>query len=105
MCARGLLRFALSRIVAALCAHWRTLLPARAIENQIFIAATNRVGTSKGETFGGHSMVTNPWGEILVEGDEREALLIAQIDLALVDEVRKRVPVFRDRRAEVYRTW
>lgn len=86
-------------------AHWRTLLPARAVENQIFIAATNRVGTSKGETFGGHSMVVNPWGEILVEGDEREALLIAQIDLALVDEVRKRVPVFRDRRAEVYRTW
>ncbi len=87
-------------------AHWRTLLPARAIENQIFIAAANRVGTGKGETFGGHSMVVNPWGEILVEGDEREeALLIAQIDLDRVDEVRQRVPVFRDRRAEVYRKW
>ncbi len=85
--------------------HWRTLLPARAIENQIFIAATNRVGTSKGETFGGHSMVVNPWGEILVEGDERAALLLAQIDLDRVAEVRERVPVFRDRRAEVYRKW
>lgn len=86
-------------------AHWRALLPARAIENQIFIAACNRVGTSKGETFGGHSMVVDPWGEILVQGDEGEALLIAEIDLDRVDEVRARVPVFRDRRAEVYRRW
>lgn len=86
-------------------AHWRMLLPARAIENQIFIAATNRVGTSKGETFGGHSMLVNPWGEILVEGDEREALLIAPIDLDWVDDVRARVPVFRDRRGDVYSKW
>ncbi len=86
-------------------AHWRTLLPARAIENQIFIAATNRVGVSKGETFGGHSMIVNPWGEILVEGDERDALLIAQIDLDLVDQVRQRVPVFHDRRQDVYSQW
>jgi predicted amidohydrolase len=86
-------------------AHWRTLLPARAIENQIFIAGCNRVGASKGETFGGNSLIVNPWGEILAHGDARDALLIAQIDLDLVDEVRARVPVFRDRRAEVYAKW
>ena len=86
-------------------AHWRTLLPARAIENQIFIAGCNRVGTSKGETFGGNSMIVNPWGEILAQGDEREALLIAQIDLDLVDDARAQVPVFRDRRADVYAKW
>ena len=86
-------------------AHWRALLPARAIENQIFIAACNRVGASKGETFGGHSMIVNPWGEILVEGDDREALLIAQIDLDVVDDARQRVPVFRDRRQDVYSQW
>ncbi len=86
-------------------AHWRTLLPARAIENQIFVVGCNRVGTSKDQTFGGHSMIVNSWGEILVEGDERVALLIAQIDLDLVDQVRQRVPVFRDRRADVYAKW
>ncbi|MCX7841165.1 MAG: carbon-nitrogen family hydrolase [Anaerolineae bacterium] len=86
-------------------AHWRALLPARAIENQIFIVACNRVGTSKGETFGGNSMVVDPWGEIIVQGDEQEGLLIAQIDLDVVDKVRARVPVFRDRRAEVYARW
>ncbi len=86
-------------------AHWRTLVPARAIENQFFVAATNRVGTSNGETFGGHSMVVNPWGEILVEGTDQPALLLAQIDLDLVDQVRERVPVFKDRRPDVYKEW
>ncbi len=50
-------------------------------------------------------MIVNPWGEILVEGDERDALLIAQIDLDLVDQVRQRVPVFHDRRQDVYSQW
>ncbi len=86
-------------------AHWRALLPARALENQMFVVGCNRVGTSKGETFGGDSMIVNPWGEILVEGDDHAALLLAQIDLDLVDDVRQRVPVFRDRRAEVYGKW
>ena len=86
-------------------AHWRALLPARAIENQIFMVGCNRVGTSKDQTFGGHSMIVNPWGEILVEGDDRAALLVAQIDLDMVDDVRQRVPVFRDRRQDVYSQW
>ena len=86
-------------------AHWRALLPARAIENQIFIAGCNRIGASKGETFGGNSLIVNPWGEILAQGDERETLLIAQIDLDLVDQARAQVPVFRDRRADVYKEW
>lgn len=108
-------------------AHWRTLLPARAIENQIFMIGCNRVGVSnrkssrggnqvkpesvnarddlRDQAFGGHSMIVNPWGEVLVEGDEREALLVGQIDLDLVEQVRQRVPVFRDRRQEVYTKW
>jgi omega-amidase len=86
-------------------AHWRALLPARTIENQVFMVGCNRVGTSKDQTFGGHSMIVNPWGEILIEGDERDALLVAQIDLDMVDDVRQRVPVFKDRRADVYGKW
>jgi len=86
-------------------AHWRALVPARAIENQMFVVGCNRVGTGNGETFGGHSMIVNPWGEILVEGDEREALLIAQIDLDMVDDVRAKVPVFKDRRPDIYQKW
>jgi omega-amidase len=85
--------------------HWRTLVPARAIENQIFIAATNRVGKSKDERFGGHSMVVNPWGEAVAQAASRADLLVAEIDLAEVSSVRERVPVFKDRRADVYDKW
>ncbi len=82
--------------------HWQTLLRARAIENQVFVAGCNRVGESKGETFGGGSAVIDPWGEVVVEGGSGEALLTAEIDLAQVDAVRQRIPVFEDRRPDVY---
>ncbi|MBI3363193.1 MAG: carbon-nitrogen family hydrolase [Chloroflexi bacterium] len=83
-------------------AHWKTLIRARAIENQMFVAACNRVGESKGEVFGGGSAVIDPWGETLVEGGEAETLLTAEIDVAMADEVRKKIPVFEDRRPEIY---
>jgi predicted amidohydrolase len=82
--------------------HWQTLLRARAIENQMFLAACNRVGESKGEVFGGGSAVIDPWGEAVVEGGSRAALLTAEIDLGQVDEVRKKIPVFEDRRPDIY---
>ena len=91
------------RVAARRAAHWQTLLRARAIENQMFIIAVNRVGESKGEIFGGHSAVIDPWGEAIVEGDDHQSLLHAEIDMGLVDEVRKRIPIFEDRREDVYR--
>ncbi|HLB47786.1 MAG TPA: carbon-nitrogen family hydrolase [Anaerolineales bacterium] len=83
-------------------AHWQTLIRARAIENQMFVVAVNRVGESNGEHFDGRSAVVDPWGEAVVEGGGDPALLHAEIDLALVDHVRKRIPVFEDRRPDVY---
>ena len=84
-------------------AHWQTLIRARAIENQVFVAACNRVGDSKGEVFAGRSAVIDPWGEAVVEaGGDAEILLTAEIDLAKADEIRARIPVFQDRRPEVY---
>lgn len=82
--------------------HWQTLLRARAIENQCFVAACNRVGVTGSAAFFGSSAVIDPWGETLVEAGETEALLTVAIDLALVDSVRQRIPVFEDRRAELY---
>lgn len=84
-------------------AHWQTLLRARAIENQVFVAACNRVGESKGETFAGRSAVIDPWGDAVVEaGPETEALLTCEIDLTKVDDIRQRIPVFQDRRPDLY---
>ncbi|HEX7057080.1 MAG TPA: carbon-nitrogen family hydrolase [Bacilli bacterium] len=82
--------------------HWRTLLQARAIENQLFVVACNRVGISGGTHFFGHSMVVDPWGEIVAEGAEDEADIFAELDLTLVNRVRKQIPIIPDRRPEVY---
>jgi predicted amidohydrolase len=81
-------------------AHWRTLLRARAIEEQLFMVGTNRIG---GDFFG-TSCVIDPWGETVVEGSEdKEELLVAAIDLDKVKEVRNKMTVLQDRRPELYR--
>ncbi|WP_433939287.1 carbon-nitrogen family hydrolase [Paenibacillus lautus] len=82
--------------------HWRTLLIARAIENQMYVVACNRVGTSGETDFFGHSIIIDPWGEIIAEGDERETIVTGTLDCKLTDEVRGRIPVFEDRRPHLY---
>jgi len=82
--------------------HWRTLVQARAIENQCFVAAVNRVGHDAQNEFGGHSIAVGPWGEILVEADTAPALLITTIDLSQVDAARQRIPILKDRRPQCY---
>lgn len=84
-------------------AHWRTLLRARAIENQCFVVASNRVGQDpNGTRFFGHSVILDPWGEAIIEGDEETRLLTATIDLDEVEAIRAKIPVFEDRREELY---
>lgn len=82
--------------------HWRTLLTARAIENQMYVAACNRVGTSGSTSFFGHSLIIDPWGEIVAEGGEEETVVTADISLEAVDRVRRTIPVFEDRRPQLY---
>ncbi len=84
--------------------HWRKLLMARAIENQMYIAACNRVGSMGDNDFSGHSMIIDPWGEIVGElADGTEGILEGEINLDDVDEIRRNIPVFQDRRPSVYR--
>ncbi|SCW49402.1 Carbon-nitrogen hydrolase [Paenibacillus tianmuensis] len=82
--------------------HWRTLLMARAIENQMFVVSCNRVGVSGTTEFFGHSMVIDPWGEVLAEGGEAETIVRAAVDLSQVPAVRGKIPVFEDRRPSLY---
>ncbi|MGB9867969.1 MAG: carbon-nitrogen family hydrolase [Bacillota bacterium] len=81
--------------------HWRTLTSARAIENQVFVVACNRVG-GKRMSFFGHSVVVNPWGETVLEANDQEGVFVCDIDLEMVDHVRKTIPVFGSRRPDVY---
>jgi len=83
-------------------AHWRTLLRARAIENQFYVIGCNRVGQDAKNTFCGRSAVIDPWGETVVEAGDVEALLTATIELETVAEIRERIPIFKDRRPELY---
>lgn len=81
--------------------HWKTLLQARAIENQSFVIAVNRTSRNV-ENFNGQSMIIEPWGEILWTGADDEELAIIDVDFEKVDEVRTRIPVYDDRRPELY---
>lgn len=83
-------------------AHWQTLLRARAIENQMYMVAVNRVGNDGTYDFFGHSAIIDPWGNTVVEAGETEVLLTAAIDTETVTTVRQKIPVFRDRRPDLY---
>ncbi|MFQ6100435.1 MAG: carbon-nitrogen family hydrolase [Anaerolineae bacterium] len=82
---------------------WLLLARARAVENELFVAACNRVGSDGDITFPGRSLVVDPWGHALVEGDDQERLLIAQIDFGEVRKARRYLTVYEDRRPEAYR--
>lgn len=83
-------------------AHWQTLLRARAIENQMFMIGVNRVGSDEASRFFGHSAIIDPWGDAVVEAGESEILLTATIDTETVAHVRQKIPVFKDRRPDLY---
>ncbi|HVC08696.1 MAG TPA: carbon-nitrogen family hydrolase [Elusimicrobiota bacterium] len=77
--------------------HWRVLTRARAIENQCFLAAANCAGTNRGSRYCGHSVVLNPYGEVLAEAGEGETILKADIDLGDVSRARAEFPAVRSR--------
>jgi len=82
--------------------HWKILLQARAIENQCYIAAVNKVGTSQEAPLGGNSAIVTPTGEFVVLGGENDEMLYADLDLSAVSKIRKWMPVLDDRRPGVY---
>ncbi len=88
--------------------QWRTLLRARAIENQAYVVGVNRVGTGYGTgpdgaatgeiAYGGDSAVIDPLGRVLVAAAEREALLVTEVEAETVARVRREFPFMADRR-------
>lgn len=76
--------------------HWRTLLKARAIENQCYVAAVNRVGDDPKLHYNGFSSVFDPMGQELITNENEERILIADIDKQKVEDVRKKFPFLKD---------
>jgi predicted amidohydrolase len=82
--------------------HWRLLLRARAVENQLFVAGCNRAGVGADGEFGGHSAAIDPWGRVLVDGGAAPGLYVATLDLDEVSRMRQQLPFLEDRRADLY---
>ena len=80
-------------------AHWHVLLRGRAIEAGLFVVAAAQSGQHEdGRATYGHSLVVDPWGTVLVDGEKGEKLLFVEIDLDRIAEVRSRIPVLSHRR-------
>jgi predicted amidohydrolase len=80
--------------------HWRTLLRARAIENQAYVVGVNRVGSGGGLDYAGDSCVVDPLGEVLVAAASVETVLTCDVDPAFVAKVRSELPFLADRRED-----
>jgi predicted amidohydrolase len=78
--------------------HWQTMIKARALENGCFVVAPNQVGN----IYTGHSMAVDPLGRTLVDLGEKEGLEVVEIDIDLVNEVREKLPLLKNRRTDVY---
>ena len=80
-------------------AHWHTLVKARAIENGVFILAPNQWGVNnENRSTYGHSLVVDPWGEILAEAKDNEMILTAELNLDKVQDCQNAIPVLENDR-------
>ncbi len=76
--------------------HWRTLLKARAVENQCYVAGVNRVGNDPKLHYNGYSSVFDPMGNEIISCADEEKVVTAEISLQNVEEVRTRLPFLND---------
>ncbi len=86
--------------------HWEFFLRARACENQCFVVASGQYGKEpkSGLAFVGRSTVVDPWGTVIATASDEEGVVTAHIDLAFIDEVKRRYPLMQQRRPELYPT-
>lgn len=82
---------------------WRILNQARALENQLYVVAVNRVGVGGKEHFFGHSMVVDPLGDLVYEAGEGEEMKIVNLNLNYIEEVRQKMTCLKDRVEEAYK--
>jgi deaminated glutathione amidase len=85
-------------------AHWEVLIRARAIENQVFMIAAGQIGKHPPdhESYG-HSMIVDPWGEVLADAPDGECVVTADLDLERQEEIREKLPSLAHRRPAAYR--
>lgn len=84
-------------------AHWELTFRARALDNQIYmLGCAPARDTQAGYISWGHSIVTDPWGKVMKQLDEKEGILIEEVDLDREDQIREQLPLLKHRKSEMY---
>lgn len=83
-------------------AHWELTLRARAVDNQVFVVGAAPANLPEGQVYG-HSAVVDPWGKIIAMAGTEEALLIAEMNMNTMCNVRQQLPLLKQRREDIYK--
>jgi len=82
--------------------HWQILIKARAIENQVFMVCSNRIGIQDDLSFPGMSVVVDPAGTVLADAKQGETSVYADIKMEQLENIRATIPCAKDRRQDIY---
>lgn len=84
-------------------AHWELLFKSRALDNQVFcVGVAPSLNEDASYHSFGHSIITNPWGDIIAEADEKETLIVSEIDLDEIKKIREELPLLKNKRKDLY---
>jgi deaminated glutathione amidase len=84
--------------------HWHVLLRARAIENQLYVAAAAQIGeTLPGKPAYGRSLIVDPWGLVVAQAPDEETVITAELDRAHLEDIRAKLPSLANRQSNAYR--
>ena len=84
-------------------AHWELLFRSRALDNQAYcVGVAPALNEDASYHSFGHSIIANPWGEVIAEADEKESLIVCEIDLDEIKKVREELPLLKNKREDLY---
>ncbi len=84
-------------------AHWELLFKSRALDNQVYcIGVAPALNEDASYHSFGHSIITGPWGDVIAESDEKENLIISEIDLSEIKKIREELPLLKNKRKDLY---
>ena len=86
-------------------AHWELLFRTRALDNQVFcVGVAPALNKNASYHSFGHSIITNPWGDVIAEANKKEELIISEINLNEIKKIREELPLLKNKREDLYKT-